>query len=247
MLAHRKGTKMSLVYLRPQWHYHAESGGTGSLVSETMHHPSFSAEHSDILNRLSTGLEVDDLNEDQFKILRDFINRGFVALDASNESTHWELSGIIPQTVEEQLKQNTFSWWSNVSEQSSNTLKSMLLKGGMIEELNDPRISILVADSFCSVPDSALPAIPVILDRVRVSIGPMIFPWRTNVRDIVSRNPAYMKEIKYEVPEPFSTLGANWAAAAILQFIAGSKILYVNNTVEFNVMTMEQKIWPIQF
>jgi hypothetical protein len=106
---------------------------------------------------------------------------------------------------------------------------------------------LLLADSFLELPDSlGAPALPIVCNRLRISLGPLVLPWHRHVRDVTTGSEHYMASTAYSLPEAYDDLQKSWLATRVLKFVACSQLRFVNNIIEYNMITQETKTWPVQ-
>jgi len=230
------------IKLKPQWLF--RTSPEVSLTSETMYHPRNSDEAS-LLQRLVEGIDLSDMQEDILPQIEALTNEGFLTFVDHPYLAAYELHVQNFKYVQEQLKHLTFSITGSSKWATEEYLHRVLIEGGMIEDKN-PKLRILIADSFLELADSDTPAMPVVVGRARISLGPLILPWKAHIRDLTKMNEKYMPAANYSFPRAFIDLGNAWVATNIIQFAIISHMKYVNHIFEYDMLTQETKKWLVQ-
>jgi hypothetical protein len=232
-----------MLKLKPQWSLRELSGGRWSLTSEN-YHQEVLPEYAAILQKLVQSVEADTLTDAEFDQLEYLTARGFLNVDNHPDAPAWELCGANFHSVQEQIKHVTFWVVDTTPNGVGATIRGTLLASGLQEQEIDPRLTIAVSDSFQTLPNVKGNMLPVVCNRMRVTVGPMVFPWGTHVRDHVLASDHYMPQPGYKLPHAFDQLQRGWLAVAILQFVGTNKLRYVNHFVEYNMAQQEFKLWP---
>ena len=234
-----------MITLRPQWILRQSSpAGKWTLTSDDAHLEVTPAQGL-LLQKLTAGAEVQDLTDDEFGVLEDLSNRGFLTAEAHPDAPAWELSGANFHSVTEQFKHNTFNLIDLTNNRVGTDTSLVLTRSGMIEDPVKPRLTIVVVDSFQKIPNLPGNVLPVVCNRMRVTIGPMVFPWSPSLGERVLKSEHYLPEPNYILPYAFDLLQRAWIAASILQFVGSSRLRYVGNFVEYNMGKQEFNIWPM--
>lgn len=232
-----------MIYLKPQWALREHADGHWTLTSENSHQP-IRSDYVPVLQRLAAGVDPATLDDEQFDQTVYLNEQGFVCNDKSADAPAWELCGAHWHSVQEQLKHNTFAVYDTTSNGVGSTLRTTLIAAGMQECLDTPRLTIAVGSSFQTLPAHSGNVLPVICNRMRITVGPMVFPWSPSISETVLASERYMPEPAYTLPPAFDALQRAWIGVAVLQFVGMNKLRYVDNFVEYNMGSQEHKVWP---
>jgi len=230
------------IKLKPQWLFRTTP--EVSLTSETMYHPR-TPDEAHLLRRLVEGIDPSEVQKDILPQIETLNNQGFLTFVDHPYFASYELHGYGFKHVQEQLKHLTFSITGSSKWATEEYLRKVLVESGMTEAEN-PKLKILVADSFLALADSDTPAMPVVVGRARISLGPLVLPWKAHVRDLTAMNEKYMSTVNYDFPRAFIDLGNAWVATSIIQFAMTSHTRYVNHISEYNMLTQEITKWRVQ-
>lgn len=234
-------------FLKPQWCLRQATveGSSPSITSENMHQP-LGVEYAAILQKLVEGVEADSLDDAEFTLVENLNERGFLTTQLHHDSPAWELSGYNFHSVQEQLKHSKFSIVDLTSNMVGEGLRQALIDEGLSTDDN-AKLVIVVADSYQQIHEyPGKNVLPVVANRMRVTIGPMIFPWGQHAGDSVRQSEHYMPEPNYGLPAAFDALQRAWINASVLQFLGGMQLRYVLNFVEYNMGKQEFKLWPLK-
>lgn len=234
-------------YLKPQWCLRqAELEGTApSITSENMHQP-LGVEYAAILQKLVDGVEADSLDDAEFTLVEYLNERGFLTTQLHPDSPAWELSGYNFHSVQEQLKHSKFSIVDLTDNMVGEGLRQALIDAG-VPSTEDAKLVIVVADSYQDIGEyPGKIVLPVVANRMRVTVGPMIFPWGQHVGASVRASQHYMPKPRYALPTAFDALQRAWINATVLQFLGGMQLRFVRNFVEYNMGKQEFKLWPFK-
>lgn len=233
-----------MITLKPQWSLRKLPDGRWALTSEN-YHQEVLPEYAAILQKLVQGVEPDTLSDAEFDQLKYLTDRGFLNVDTNPDAPAWELSGANFHSVQEQFKHVTFSIVDQTTNGVGESLRQALLTAGMKEATDgNPRITFAVSDSYLTLPNIKGNVLPIVCNRMRVTVGPMVFPWTVNIRDEVAKHEHYLPTPGYVLPPAFDALQRAWLAVAVLQFIGTNKLRYVGHFVEYNMAQQEFKLWP---
>lgn len=231
------------VMLKRQWLLR-RFGQRTTLTCETQHHL-VPQRHADILPRLAEGIEATDVTLEEFASIEYLNDRNYLMFVDHPDAPAWDLHNAKNfKQVQEQFRHVTFDVRDTSRERVGDYLRDALVRAGMCEA-DPPRLRLLVANSYNELPDSDTPALPIVCGRMRLSLGPLILPWRQHIRDMTLSSPHYMPTVSYTLPPVFDDLQKAMAAARVLQFVALCQLRYVNNVVEFSMLEQESKLWPI--
>lgn len=234
---------MTTFSLKPQWMLRSLSGDRFALTTEN-NHQEVTAEYAAILEKLVAGVDPDTLTDAEFKLTELLSERGFLNVDNHPDAPAWELCGANFHSVQEQLKHTTFKIEDSTSNAVGASIRELLLASGMVEDTKNPRLVLAVSDSYQSLPEVAgRNMLPVIVNRMRVSIGPIQFPWSPSVRDATQKSEHYLPHPNYTLPAAFDSLQRSWTAAFILQFVAQTRLGVTRKFVEFNMGTQQMRTW----
>jgi hypothetical protein len=234
-----------MITLKPQWSLRKLPDGRWTLTSEN-YHQEVLPEYAAILQKLVQGVEPNTLTDAEFDQLEYLTDRGFLSVDTNPDAPAWELSGANFHSVQEQFKHVTFSIVDQTTNGVGESLRQALLSAGMKEATDsDSRITFAVSDSYLTLPNVRGNMLPIVCNRMRVSVGPMVFPWGVHVRDEVAKHEHYLPKPGYVLPQAFDALQRAWIAVAVLQFIGTHKLRYVGHFVEYDMAQQEFKLWPI--
>lgn len=232
-----------MISLKPQWSLRNLSNGRWSLTSEN-YHQEVLPEYSAILQKLVTGVEPSTLTDPEFDQLEYLTEQGFLNVDTHPDAAAWELCGANFHSVQEQLKHVTFWIVDNTPNSVGTSLRQTLLASGLREQEVNPRLTLAVSDSYQTLPNVSGNMLPIVCNRMRVTVGPMVFPWGIHVRDSVLASENYLPQPGYSLPPAFDQLQRSWLAVAVLQFVGINRLKYVNHFVEYNMAQQEFKLWP---
>lgn len=232
---------MTTLTLKPQWSFRSVAGGH-ALTSELVHHP-IAPEYAAILQALVQGVDPDTLNDEDFTRIEDLNARGFLNVDTQPDAPAWELCGANFNSVQEQFKHVTFKILDLTANTVGASVRELLLQSGMIENTEKPAITLVFTDSYQKLPTCEGTVLPIVCNRMRVSLGPLMFPWTPSVRESVLKSESYLPEPRYSLPAVFDALQRTWIATQIVQFVAQSKLRFVRRFVEYNMATQEFKSW----
>ena len=234
-------------YLKPQWALRdAGADGNVAVTSENMHYP-LDGKYAAILKQLVQGVDALDLDDAEFDLVEQLNERGFLTTQLDPCAPAWELSGYNFHSVQEQLKHTKFKVDDRTHNGVGESLRQSLIEAGATEEVDEPNIIIAVVNSYLDLEEhKGKNVLPVVANRMRVTIGPMIFPWGEHVADSVRKSEHYMPMPNYILPSQFDALQRAWINASVLQFFGGMQLRYVRNFVEYNMGKQELKLWPLR-
>lgn len=233
-----------LIKLKPQWYLTQEAEDKTRLTSELLTNV-YPQSHQALLLKLQAGVDSDDLSDEEFQLLETLNNLGLVASTTDATAPVWEMHGAPFQHVQQQFKHTTIKIHDYSKQQVGMAIRQQLLDAGLSESEN-PILNLVFTNSFVDIPKMNGVALPIVVGRVRWSMGPYLFPWRTEtVADLVAQSPHYMREPNYELPPAFALLEQGLTVVNILQTIALNRPLLVNNTIEHNMITQERVVWQI--
>lgn len=234
-----------MIKLKPQWVLRHLSGDRWFLTSEKNHQVA-PPDYVNLLQRIVQGVTLDDLDDEEFDKLTYLVENGFITTDPDHhpDAPAWELSGANFHSVQQQLKHVTFKILDSTNNKVGESIRQALLGSGMAEVWPSPRITIVVTDSYRTLPDTTGVMLPVVCNRMRVSVGPLVFPWGQNIRDRVTTTESYLPHPGYTLPQAFDQLQRGWLSVAIIQFIATTRLRYVDHFVEYDMSAQEFKTWP---
>ena len=233
-----------IIKLKPQWLLKTTGCGEPLLVSENFKHVE-PLERQAFLERLATGIDVADLDDDEMELVEGYNTRGLLAIDAHPSMAGWELHGQAWANVQEQLKHVTYNYIDLTKNGVGKLVADGLEENGMFPA-DDAKLTLVFADSYLDLPDLGDKTyLPVICNRMRLWLGPMSFPWtKLNVREFVRLNESYMDKANYNLPQAFHNLQVAWLTTALLQAVALSHSRYVGSFVELNMLKMKTVICP---
>ena len=121
---------------------------------------------------------------------------------------------------------------------------------GMVEaEPSTERICLVFVDSYEDIrnlPTTTVTQLPVLCNRMRLWIGPLQFQWtRPRLYEQVAGNDAYIDRLNYVLEERYDQLQRAVLAALIPQIVGTIKLEYVRCMVEYNMMALRSRIWPV--
>jgi hypothetical protein len=235
---------MTTLTLKPQWSFRVFPDGRCFLTSETRH-MSVQPEYAEILQKLVGGVDPSTLTDDEYDKLEFFTNSGFISIENHPDAPGWELGFLNFNTVKEQFNHVTFSIIDQTPNAVGDSIRETLLTAGM-KESETPRITIVVSDSYQDLPNLPGNMLPVIVNRMKLSVGPMVFPWGDHVRDLVMKSEHYMPKPNYKLPDAFDKLQRAWVCVAILQAIGAPKLRYARNFCEYDMSNQEFHIWAMK-
>lgn len=230
-----------MLTLKPQWSFRSLPGGRWALTSENFHQEVL-PEYAAILQKLVVGVEPDTLTDAEFDQIEYLTERGFLNVEVHPDAPAWELSGLNFHSVQEQLQHVSFRIIDLTKNGVGASVRELLLASGM-REAENARLTIAVASSYLDLPNIEGNVLPVVCNRLRVTVGPMQFPWTPSVADSVRSSEHYLHEVRYTLPAALDQLQRAWIASAVLTFIGGQKLKFVTSFVEFNLQTFGQKLW----
>lgn len=235
---------MTTLTLKPQWAFRVFPDGRCFLTSETRH-LAVQPEFADLVQKLSVGVDPDTLSDEEFDRLQYFNDNGFISVDNNPDSPGWELGLLHFHTVQEQLKHVTFKIIDQTENKVGDSIRQTLLEAG-VSESESPKLTIVVSDSYQDLPDCDGVMLPVIVNRMKLSVGPLVLPWGVHVRDLVMKSEHYMPKPNYKLPAAFDTLQRAWVGAEVLQAIGASKLRYINRFNEYDMSTQTFNVWPLR-
>lgn len=240
---------MNQFSLKPQWVFALGQDGACTLTSEA-HHQAFTSDYTAVLQKLVQGIDTDALDDAEFTLVELLNEGGFLTVNPHPHAPIWELCGANFQSIQEQfkhLKINLVDMTENKVGTDVFALMTEML--GPQSDIAAGHVTLVFADSYQKLvkAEHVAPSgstIPVICNRMRLTIGPVLFPWSRDIGEETRNNVAYMSEPSYQLPEAFQTLQRGWAAVSLLQFLGQYKTRYVNGFVELDMTKLTQKTWP---
>jgi hypothetical protein len=233
-----------MITLKPQRSLRQLSDGRWALTSEN-YHQEVLPEYVAILQKLVNGVDPDTLDDAEFTQLEYLTECGFLNVDIHPDAPAWELSGANFHSVQEQFKHVTFCVVDQTTNGVGTSLRQALLTAGLVEVTDgSARLTLAISDSYLDLPNVKGNMLPVVVNRMRVTVGPMVFPWGTHIRDEVARHEHYLPKPGYQLPPAFDALQRAWIAVAVLQFIGAQQLRYVDHFVEYDMARQEIKLWP---
>jgi hypothetical protein len=234
---------MTTLNLKPQWYFRRLANGKCALTSENSH-VELSGDYADLLQRLVSGVSSTELTDEEFQKVTEFSNAGYLSTHGDPAAISWEMQGGDFHYARLQLEHCTFLIDDTTDNQVGLDVRSLLLASGMHESLDAPRIVIALASSYTRLGRfNGRSVLPVVCNRMRCTVGPVIFPWGEHLSDAVATNGSYMPEPQYKLAPAFDALQRAWIATCILKFVGMSRLTYATSFVEFNMGTQEVKLW----
>lgn len=234
-----------MITLKPQLSLRQHPDGNLSLTSENFNQAVL-PENSALLQKLVHGVEPDTLSDTEFDQLIYLADCGFLNTSTDLNAPAWELSGANFHDVQKQFKHITFTVIDQTINGVGESLRRSLLTAGLKEATNNsPRITFAVSDSYLTLPNVRGNMMPIVCNRMRITVGPMVFPWGSHVRDEVAKHKHYLPKPGYELPPVFDALQRAWINVAVLQFIGMNKLRYAGHFVEYNMGQQEFRLWPM--
>lgn len=234
---------MTTLSLKPQWALRCLPGDRWTLTTEN-NHQEVTAEYAAILQKLVDGVDPDTLTDAEFQLTELLSERGFLNVDNQPYAPAWELCGANFHSVQEQFKHTTFKIEDQTENRVGDTIRELLLASGMIEDTTAPRLVLAVTDSYQTLPDVGnRNVLPIVCNRMRVTVGPMQFPWSPSVRDATQKSEHYLPKPNYPLPPAFDALQRGWIASYVLQFVGQTRLPVVRKFVEFNMATQQLRTW----
>lgn len=231
------------IKLRPQWSL-LDLGSKHSFVSET-HSYDIEAEYLPIAKRLVEGIETSDLSDAEFDEVETLTARGVLTFVDHEDAPFWELARADFYTVSSQLKHVTFNVIDLTPNGVGEEIREILLSSGLVLA-ETPKLNIVVADSYHDIGEYNGPTLPIVCNRMRLQFGPIVFPWGTNVRDVINENSLYLPRPNYKLPVVYDKLQRAWLAMMVIRLIALNRYGCYKNIVEYNLGTQEFKLWPVK-
>lgn len=229
--------------LKPQWVLRQFPDGRWTLTTEN-NHQEVTAEYAAILQKLVEGVDPDTLTDAEFQLTETLSERGFLNVDNHPHAPAWELCGANFHSVQEQLKHTTFKIEDSTSNGVGESIRELLVASGMVEDNAAPRLVLAISDSYQELPDiGARNVLPIVCNRMRVTVGPLQFPWSPSVRDATQKAEHYLPKPNYVLPPAFDALQRAWIAAYVLQFIGQTRLTVSRKFVEFNMGTQQLRTW----
>lgn len=202
-------------------------------------------EYASLLQKLVEGVDPDALSDDEFDQLEFFTSSGFVTIDNHPDAPGWELGFLNFRTVQDQFNHVTFKVVDSTDNKVGDSIREALLTAGL-KESETPRLTIAVSDSYQDLPNVEGNMLPVVVNRMKPSVGPMVFPWGDHVRDLVLKSEHYLPKPNYKLPDAFDKLQRAWVSVAVLQAIGAPKLRYTRNFCEYDMSEQEFHLWPMK-
>lgn len=200
-----------------------------------------------LMAKLVVGLAATDVSPFEFKVLEKFNEQGLITFFDHPQHGVIGQHGIELRRALELLATVTVKVVDLTGQHAEYLIDRLKGLGvTIVDQTASAALTIMVADSFTKLPNPVGPTLPVILNRFRPSIGPLMTEWRTNIAEQTMANVAYMVEPNVSLPAAFDDLQRAWAVVNIYQFIIRTESSKVNNVVEFNMPKMKQDWWPVQ-
>lgn len=238
-----------MITLKPQWALRQLLDGSWALTSEN-YHQQISQDYVEVLKKAETGIDPDSLSDAEFDQLNYLVDRGYLNMAVNDVAPAWELSGAVFHSVQEQFKHTVFAVVDNTDNKVGESITNALLEAGLKQGLAtdaDTKLVISVSDSYLTVErvkDKTV--LPVVCNRMRVSLGPMVFPWSDKqVDELVRPHEHYLPKPNYKLPKAFEDLQRAWINVSILQMIGQTKLRYVDNFIEFDMSKQMFNTWPV--
>lgn len=236
---------MTQLFLRPQWCFRTRQSDGWCLLTSENFHQTMPPEFSPLLNRLVDGLDPTTLTDAEYTQIEDLNGRGFISISKQPHAPAWELAGANYQIIQEQFKHVTFYIECSTDfEEHASIIEKILIESGLTRK-NYGRLGIQISDSYTKLRPLSGNWLPVILNRMRPQIGPLVLNDQANPADLIRGSDQYMPQTNYILPSAYRELSLSWAATTILQFIGRLDLDLMNNIVEFDMSRLEVKKWPI--
>lgn len=223
-------------------------GGYWTLTSE-LRHEVIDQTTAKFLERLIDGLSIDELTELDMPMLTRLNDQGVVETrqdGVANDPSKpfWELAGYSWQTITAQTKHIRYGFTFD-AECKSTALAILDLVSETIGKPPEPNPNVIIHVTFSakSVKACEAPILLLVCDRLKVSAGPVLFPWSSSKAvDKVRGGESYVDKVDYKLTPALAHMQVSWLAAAALQVLQGLRLRYVQSIVEFNVMTHDTNI-----
>lgn len=240
-----------MIKLKPQWSLRQLANGQWALNSEDAFITDITPDQVNILRKAEIGISqdslVDDITDEEFTHLETFINRGFINQgEVGADAPFWELAGAYYHSVKEQQKHLSVSCFDMTSNQVGSQVMDLLERSGVQTRTGRKNVTLVFVDSMNDIPSSIAGVVmPVVCNRVRVTVGPLLFPWSYSDTKTLKPNEAYMDRANYELPAAAQALQVAWVANNILQYLNANRLRFVRHIAELNMAKMEVALWPV--
>lgn len=240
-----------MIKLKPQWRLRKSEDERWSLVSEGSTLVSVTPEQASILQKAAVGISpeafVNEITDAEFAHLGSFINRGFIDQNESGkDAPFWELGGAYYHSVKEQQKHLTVSVRDLTRNSLGAEVLDLLVQSGIRTEGGRQSITLLFVDSMTDIPeDLAGVVLPIVCNRVKVTVGPFMFPWsyRDQKRPVPSES--YAGTAAYELPVVAHALQVAWVANNVFQYVSANRLRFIRHMSELNLAKLEVSLWPV--
>lgn len=233
--------------LKPQW-YLNDNDGSVSLTSETRHED-FPPEDAPLLRRLAAGIKhASELTPQEFERVVALNERGFLGTENHQSAPAWELAGLNFHQAQEQTQHLQIKVVDLTGSPSGVYLWRALHSLGC-KLSNTPNITLVLANSYHDIKERPAGTwLPIIVNRVRISMGPMQFDWSSEsslVEKLGRLNHNPLPAAKYRLPMIFQNAQDALIAMRVARFLLTPQLRYVDEGWHINIATTEVARWDI--
>lgn len=233
-----------MITLKPQWRLRELIPDRWSLTSEDAHFP-VSLVQGTVLQKLVSGVDIADLTDDEFKIVQHFSDRGFLDQSHNKDAPFWELSGVNYHSLQEQLRHVKVAIIDLTPNSVGDSVLDTLIKSDvLIVTPEEATVTLMFADTFHELIESPGTVLPIICNRVKITMGPLIFEWGPHIKDQVAQSQTFMQSVDYTLPLAADLLQRAWISVQVLNFVGATRLKFAGHFVEYNLAKQEFNLWP---
>lgn len=231
------------LYIKPQYQLRKHLGDYWTLTSEVSHEVLDHAT-AEFLERLAHGLDLADVVEIDMPVLSRVNDLGYVEirdLDTAltvSAKPFWELVGYKWQAMTAQKNYLSYSITADVGCHESAQSITELIKNMVGEPTQSGKVNLFITDSAKKIHATSVPTLVIIINRLLVSVGPMVYPWTSQETiDELQGGLSYMAIVGYTLTPDLVAMQNAWIAASVIKTLSNVDLSFIGKRITFNLVT----------